>query len=87
MSISQEIRTAAEEYNADTRWARIYYNTDNGYTWFEDDLTCPKANHITYDNNPGIVVLFEKGAPGKGDAGETSITAEEVAEKIAGCAK
>lgn len=83
MAISQEILTAVEEYNADTRWARIYYNTDNGYTWFENDMTCPKANHITYNNNPNIAVLFEKGAPGKDDAGVTSITAEEVVAKAA----
>lgn len=83
MAVSKEILTAVEEYNADTRWARIYYNTDNTYVWFEDDLTCPKANHITYDNNPHIVVLFEKGAPGKNDAGVTTITADEVAAKCA----
>jgi hypothetical protein len=83
MATTQEIITAVEEYNADTRWARIYYNTDNGYTWFENDLTCPKANHITYNNNPNIVVLFEKGAPEQNDGGVTSITADDVNAKAA----
>ena len=83
MAVSQEILTAVEEYNADTRWARIYLNTDNNYLWFENDLTCPKANHITYNNNPNIVVLFEKGAPDKNDGGVTAITADEVVAKIA----
>lgn len=83
MAISKDILTAVEEYNADTRWARIYYNTDNGFVWFENELTCPKANHITYNNNPNIKVLFEKGAPDAGDAGVTAITAEEVVAKMA----
>ena len=83
MANSQEILTTVEEYNEDTRWARIYYNVDNHYIWFENDLTCPKANHITYNNNPSVVVLFEKGAPEKGDAGVTAITAEDVSAKIA----
>ena len=82
MAISKDIREAVEEYNEDTRWARIYCNTDNGYVWFEDDLTCPKANHITYDNNPNIIVLFEKGAPGKDDAGVTAITPDDVLAKL-----
>ena len=82
MAISQDILEAVEQYNEDTRWARIYCNTDNGYTWFEDDMTCPKANHITYDNNPNIIVLFEKGAPGKGDAGVTAITPDDVLAKL-----
>lgn len=82
MAISKEILTAVEEYNADTRWARIYCNTDNNFVWFENDLTCPKANHSSYDRNDHVVVLFEKGAPGKDDAGVTAITAEDVAAKM-----
>ncbi len=82
MAITKDMRQALEEYNENTRWARIYYNTDNGYTWFEDDLTCPKANHIAYDNRPSVVVVFEKGAPEKNDAGVTEITADELCAKI-----
>lgn len=83
MAVSKDIRTAVAEYNENTRWARIYCNTDNGYTWFEDDLTCPKANHITYNNNPNIKVVCEKGSQEDKTSEVTTVTAEEVAEKIA----
>lgn len=70
---SDAITETATAFNENKNWARVYFNEDNGFIWWEDEFTCPKANHITYNNNPNIVVLFEKGNPDQpGDPGVIS---------------
>lgn len=74
---SEAIDRLAADFNENPNWVRVYFNEDNGFLWWEDEFTCPKANHITYENNPRIVVLFEKGNPEKpGDPG--SIRGEDI---------
>ena len=65
VSMSPELEEVAKEFNQNPNWVRVYFNQDNDFIWWEDEFTCPKANHITYQNNPHIVYLFEKGNPEK----------------------
>lgn len=77
VKMSDAIAETAAAFNENQNWVRVYLNEDNGFIWWEDEFTCPKANHITYNNNPNIVVLFEKGNPDKpGDPG--SISGEDI---------
>ncbi len=77
---SEAIDQVAASFNENNNWVRVYFNEDNGFVWWEDEFTCPKANHITYNNNPNIVVLFEKGNPDKpGNPG--AISGEQIVKE------
>ena len=77
VTMSYAIAETAAAYNENKNWVRVYFNEDNGFIWWEDEFTCPKANHITYNNNPNIVVLFEKGNPEQ-PGGLDSVSADEI---------
>lgn len=80
-TVTEEITEAVEEYNKSNNWIRIYLNTDNGFIWWEDEITCPKANHITYAKNPAIKVLFEKGNKDGNNSEETTLDADKIIAK------
>ena len=76
IKMSEAIAEVAANFNENNNWARVYFNEDNGFIG-GTPITCPKANHITYNNNPNIVVLFEKGNPEKpGNPG--AITGDDI---------
>ena len=75
-----QVTNEGDETRYGDNYYGIYFNEDNGFIWWEDEFTCPKANHITYNNNPNIVVLFEKGNPDQpGDPG--TISGEQIVKE------
>ncbi len=81
VTLSQDMEQEIGRYNDKDGWVRLYLNTDNGYIWAEDTDDCPKANHITYDTNKNIVVVFEKGKEGGCECCGCTITTQEVITK------
>lgn len=77
VKMSGDIAETAAAFNENKNWVRVYFNEDNGFIWWEDEFTCPKANHSTYQNNPNIAVLFEKGNPDH-PGGPDTISADEI---------
>ncbi|MCI9576844.1 MAG: hypothetical protein HFJ84_09405 [Clostridiales bacterium] len=80
IKMSEAIAEVAANFNENNNWVRVYFNEDNGFIWWEDQFTCPKANHITYNNNPNIVVLFEKGNPEK-PGNPSAITGDDIVKE------